>query len=47
MMILGSNPGRNKKFFSSPIRPDQLWGPHNLLFNGHGDFLHGGKEVGA
>jgi hypothetical protein len=23
------------RIFSSPIRPDRLWGPPNLLFNGY------------
>jgi hypothetical protein len=27
----GSNPARGKRFFSSPFRPDQLWGPPILL----------------
>jgi hypothetical protein len=26
---------RSKKFFSSPTRPDRLWGPSNLQFNYH------------
>jgi len=25
---------RDKRFFSSPEHPDQLWGPTRLLFNG-------------
>jgi hypothetical protein len=32
---LGSSPGRGWEFFSSPPRPDQLWGPPNLLFTGY------------
>ena len=24
-----------KRFFSSPKRPEQLWGPYSLLFNRH------------
>jgi hypothetical protein len=28
----GSNPGRGKKGFSSPDRPNRLWGPSKLLF---------------
>jgi hypothetical protein len=31
----GSNPGRCKIFMSYPKCPDQLWGPHNLLFSGY------------
>jgi len=34
-MIQGSIPGRGKRFFSSPTRPDWLWGPPSLLFNGY------------
>ena len=30
----GSDPVRDNTFFSSPKRPDRLWGPPNLLFNG-------------
>ena len=32
-MVWGLNPGRAKKFFSSPKRPDQLWSPPTLQFN--------------
>jgi hypothetical protein len=31
----GSIPGRGKRFFSSPQRPDRLWGPSSLLSNGY------------
>jgi hypothetical protein len=31
--------GRGKIFFSSPQRPDRLWGPHSLLSNGHRGLL--------
>jgi len=31
----GSTPGRNKRSFSSPKRPDRLWSPHYLLFSGY------------
>jgi len=31
----GSNTAGGKKFFSSLKRPDWLWGPPSLLFNGH------------
>jgi hypothetical protein len=27
--------------FSSPRHPDQLWGPHNLLSNGYGEWGKG------
>jgi hypothetical protein len=30
---LGSVPGRDKRFLSSPQRPDRLWGPPTLLSN--------------
>jgi hypothetical protein len=33
--IVGSSPGRGWEFFSSPPRPDHLWGPPNLLSNGY------------
>ena len=36
----GLNPGSWKRFFSFPKSPDRLWGPSNLLVNGHwGSFL--------
>jgi hypothetical protein len=28
-------PGRGWEFFSSPSRPEQLWGPHSLISNGY------------
>jgi len=31
--VSGSNSGRGKIFFSSPKRPEGLWGPSILLFN--------------
>jgi hypothetical protein len=38
--VLGMNPDRDKRFFSSPKCPYQLWGPTCLPFNGHlGSFL--------
>jgi len=33
-MIMGSSPGRGWEFFSSPPRPEHLWGPPTLLSNG-------------
>jgi hypothetical protein len=30
-MVRDSNPGRGKRFFSSPKLPDPLWGPFILL----------------
>jgi hypothetical protein len=38
-MIGGSNPGRGWEFFSSPPRPDRLWGPSSLLSNGYQGFF--------
>jgi hypothetical protein len=35
------------RIFSFPNRPDRLWGPHNLLFNGYrGLFRRGVKRPG-
>jgi hypothetical protein len=31
---LGSIPGRGKRFFSTPQRPDRFWGPPSLFSNG-------------
>jgi hypothetical protein len=38
---------RGNKFFSSPQRPDPLWGPPSLLSNGYRGSFHGGKAAGA
>jgi hypothetical protein len=35
-MFLGSNHGTDKRFFSSPKHPDQLWEPPTLLCKGIG-----------
>jgi hypothetical protein len=43
--VCSSSPGRVKNF-QSP-RPDRLWGPPSLLFNGHRWSFPGGKAVGA
>jgi hypothetical protein len=32
---------------SSPHRLDRLWGPPNLLYNGHEGSFSGGKAVGV
>jgi hypothetical protein len=32
-------PGRRKRFFSPPQRPDRLWGPPILLYNGYWGLL--------
>jgi len=34
-MIQGSNPGRGKRFFSSPKHADGLWVPPSLPFDGY------------
>jgi hypothetical protein len=35
------------RIFTSPRRPDRLWGPRNLLSNGYRGLLSRGKAVGA
>jgi hypothetical protein len=35
------------RIFSSPRRPDRLWGPPSLLPNGYGGLFHGVKAAGA
>jgi hypothetical protein len=43
----GSIPGRGKGFFLSPLCPDRLWGPPNLLYNGYrGSFPRGKARPG-
>jgi hypothetical protein len=39
-----SNPGRSNIYLSSPKRPDGLWCPFRLLFNGQRDYLPGVKR---
>jgi hypothetical protein len=43
--VWGSNPGRSKRFFSSPKCPDQLWGLPSLLFNGYWGSFPGVKRL--
>jgi hypothetical protein len=42
----GSIPGRGKLFLFYPQRPDWLWGPPNLLFNGYRGSFPGLKRPG-
>jgi hypothetical protein len=35
------------RIFTSPYRPDRLWGSPNLLYNGYRGLFPGGKAVGA
>ena len=46
LKFLGSNPGRGKKFFCSPIHPDRDWGPTSVLFCGYWGSFPGGKAEG-
>jgi hypothetical protein len=44
LTVLGSNPSRDKNFFSSPKPSDGLWGPPSHLFNGY-EVKNAGCEV--
>jgi hypothetical protein len=35
------------RIFTSPCRPDRLWGPRNLLYNEYREFYTRGKAAGA
>jgi hypothetical protein len=41
-MIGGSSSERDWEFFTSPQRPDRLWGPPTLLSNGNQGLFHWG-----
>jgi len=43
----GSFPCRGRGIFSLPPRPDQIWSPHNLLYDGHWRHLPWVKEAGC
>jgi len=44
-MIVGSSLDRGWEFFSSPPRPDRLWGPPSFLSHGYREFFPwGGKR---
>jgi len=45
--IWGLNPGKGKKFFSSPKCPDWLWGPTILLYRGYWGFFKEVKQPGC
>jgi hypothetical protein len=42
-----SIPGRGKRLFSTPQRPDRFWGPPSLLSNGYPGMFLQVKLVGA
>jgi hypothetical protein len=45
--IEGSSPCRGWEFFSSPSRPERLWGPPSLLSKGYGELFPRGKAAGT
>jgi hypothetical protein len=46
-MVEISSPGRGWEFFSSPPRPDWLWSPPSLLYNGYYQGLWGWSGRGV
>jgi hypothetical protein len=46
-MVQGSNPGGEKRFLSSPKRPDRLWGPPSLIFSRYRGSFPGVKQPGS
>jgi hypothetical protein len=43
-MIAGSSTERGRAFFSSPPRPDRLWGPPSLLSNVYQEIFSWGQS---
>ena len=39
LVVLGSIPGRSKRYFTLSKCPDWLWGQHSLLFKGYKGFF--------
>ena len=46
-MIRNLIPGKGKRIFSSPKRPNQLWIPFSLLFGGYRASFPVSKAVGS
>ena len=44
--VQGLNPGRNKRFFSSPKHPDRIWDFPRLLFSGNRRSSPGLRQMG-
>jgi hypothetical protein len=45
--VLGFDSRRGLEIFSSPPRPERLWGPLSLLYNGYQGLFPWGKATGA
>jgi hypothetical protein len=41
----GSIPDRSRGFLLQPLRPDQLWGPQSLLYNGYRGKARPGRDA--
>jgi len=44
-MVRGSNPGRDKRFFSTPNRPHRSWGPPSGQWGSFSGVKRKGREV--